>query len=514
MKKTQSQFIDECTSIHGDKYDYSNAIYTGSKELVSITCKIHGEFKQSANAHLAGKGCNICGVIARGKSCRKSKEYYIDKSNEVHNNKYDYSTVPSDITSVTKVPIICKLHGIFNQKFIHHIGLKHGCPSCALLVIGDKSRIKNFNELASKAHNGKYVYSLVNYSIGSDKIAIICPIHGNFTQIASAHLRGRGCPKCGIDLIKKNVLKYSDEEFIKTCNETHNNMYNYKNLKYNGVKSKIKIICKIHGEFERTAEQHLNGYGCKKCDIENLVPHCKYNTENFIIKANIIHKFKYDYSLVDYKNYNQKVQIICNTHGIFWQTPSGHLVGKGCAKCGKTESAESIELKETQFIGRASVIHKNIYTYEDFDYTNARKYSFITCKRHGNFKCSPDNHLRGKGCPKCSRRISKPSIEWLASLNNQNIIPEYTLPENYRRKVDGYDPTTNTVYQFHGTFYHCEPRVYPADKYDKMRKKPCGDVYKISCDRDEQIRGYGYNLVIMWEYDWNILIKCKELTTK
>jgi hypothetical protein len=56
--------------------------------------------------------------------------------------------------------------------------------------------------------------------------------------------------------------------------------------------------------------------------------------EKFIIKANIVHHNKYDYSLVEYKNNKLKVKIICPIHGIFEQRPDSHLQGKSCKKCG------------------------------------------------------------------------------------------------------------------------------------------------------------------------------------
>lgn len=60
----------------------------------------------------------------------------------------------------------------------------------------------------------------------------------------------------------------------------------------------------------------------------------KLTKEEFIIKSQKIHNNKYDYSKVEYKNRNTKVCIICPIHGEFWQTPAGHLSGRGCNKCG------------------------------------------------------------------------------------------------------------------------------------------------------------------------------------
>lgn len=59
----------------------------------------------------------------------------------------------------------------------------------------------------------------------------------------------------------------------------------------------------------------------------------KYNTEIIISKFKNIHGDKFNYSLVDYKNYSTKVKIICDKHGVFEQVPGSHIIGHGCRKC-------------------------------------------------------------------------------------------------------------------------------------------------------------------------------------
>jgi len=61
----------------------------------------------------------------------------------------------------------------------------------------------------------------------------------------------------------------------------------------------------------------------------------------FGIKAIQIHADRYCYDFVKYINDKTKVKILCLTHGLFEQTPSNHLRGQGCPKCGE----ESARLK-------------------------------------------------------------------------------------------------------------------------------------------------------------------------
>lgn len=56
---------------------------------------------------------------------------------------------------------------------------------------------------------------------------------------------------------------------------------------------------------------------------------------DFIARCKVIFESKYDYSLVDYKNTWNKVDLICVVHGKFKQRPQLLLNGNGCQKCGK-----------------------------------------------------------------------------------------------------------------------------------------------------------------------------------
>jgi hypothetical protein len=60
VRKTNEEFIKECTIVHNQYYDYSKTNYTGAKNKVTITCPIHGDFEQKASHHLSGSGCKYC----------------------------------------------------------------------------------------------------------------------------------------------------------------------------------------------------------------------------------------------------------------------------------------------------------------------------------------------------------------------------------------------------------------------------------------------------------------------
>lgn len=57
---TPQEFIDQLTKIHGARYIYTNTVYNGIKNKITIDCKIHGSFQQTAEGHRIGKGCSQC----------------------------------------------------------------------------------------------------------------------------------------------------------------------------------------------------------------------------------------------------------------------------------------------------------------------------------------------------------------------------------------------------------------------------------------------------------------------
>ena len=134
--------------------------------------------------------------------------------------------------------------------------------------------------------------------------------------------------------------KLTFQEFVDKARAVHGDKYEYSLVEYVDAKTKVKIICPIHGEFEQVPNTHLSGAGCQKCGIESIRKKLSDSCNSFILKAKNIHGNKYDYSLVNYTNNRGKVKITCPIHGIFEQTPTKHVDSKcGCQKCGAKETA-------------------------------------------------------------------------------------------------------------------------------------------------------------------------------
>jgi very-short-patch-repair endonuclease len=179
------------------------------------------------------------------------------------------------------------------------------------------------------------------------------------------------------------------EQFIEDARRVHGEKYDYSLVEYHNSKSKVKIICPIHGVFEQKANGHLDGKGCTFCS-----PTRRHSTETFISNAKKVHGDKYDYSLVDYKSNKKDVIIVCPIHGEFTQRPNNHLNGAICPTCSRRKTTE-------QFLRECKEVHGEQYDYSLAEYIRHDMPVKIICPVHGAFEQIPYSHIRGCGCNQC-----------------------------------------------------------------------------------------------------------------
>lgn len=224
----------------------------------------------------------------------------------------------------------------------------------------------------------------------------------------------------------------------------------------------------------------------------------KLTKEEFIQKARIVHKDKYNYSLVDYVNNNTKVKIICPEHGEFEQTPKNHMKGRGCLVCGAYASAAHKKDDKESFVNKAKEVHGNKYNYNFVEYVNSRQHVFILCNTCDfMFSQHPKGHLRGRGCPRCGRVISK----------NEKIIYDFfkkkgfTVHMNYKpiwldkKHLDLYIPDLNLAVEYNGTKFH-HSSLGISGFTDKTYKDPEYHKWKYKTSLDN-----GVNLVHIFEFE-------------
>lgn len=323
MDKTQI-FIDKARKVHGDKYDYSLVNYIHSKQKVKIIHPEFGEFEQTPNSHLMGRGHVKEGLRKIYNKRAMGLEEFIRRAREVHGNKYDYSLVEYKNSGI-KVKIICEKHGVFEISPLHHIYSGVGCKKCSYestrRIHFDSN--EEFIQIAVEIHGDKYDYSLVDYVNNYTPVKIICKKHGEFEQTPFAHIiKMSGCNKCAAE--NRRITK---DQFIERSNKMHGGKYDYSDIIYTKLTDKVKNIkCPHHGYFDQLGHSHsLLGKGCQKCAVidsklENFI-------EEYLIK-NDIYFIRRDRNTIKPKELDfylplHDIAIECN--GVYWHSEKNNV---------------------------------------------------------------------------------------------------------------------------------------------------------------------------------------------
>lgn len=291
--------------------------------------------------------------------------------------------------------------------------------------------------------------------------------------------------------------KLTNDDFIKRSNNIHSDFYDYVD-EYKNARSRIKILCPIHGEFYQKPYSHLQGIGCPKCGFKKSSDFNRKGNDRFIEQANKIHNNYYNYDKVIYNSNKDDIIIRCPKHGDFKQSPQSHLKGHGCIKCSPKKENKPNDI----FIAQSSKIHNNKYRYID-EYKGAHVKIDILCPKHGTFSQTPNSHLKNRGCPDCQfNNSSKLEREWLDTIGvDKKYRNTFIRIDGKLYKFDAYVPDTNTIYEFYGDFWHGNPDRFKEGENNKS-KISFSDLYDKTIKREDFLKQKGYNLITIWEKDF------------
>jgi hypothetical protein len=251
-------------------------------------------------------------------------------------------------------------------------------------------------------------------------------------------------------------------DFILRSNRIHNNKYNYSETIYINNKTKVKIYCNYcNNYFYQIPYHHLKGHGCQVCSKNK-----KLSTEEFINKATLKYGDDYNYSLVEYKNAQTKVKIICKYHGIIEQRPFSHL--KSRPRC----CSKYIKMCNKEFIEKVKLIHGIKYDYSLVSYKNSRTKIKIICNIHNYiFEQTPNNHLSKKhNCPLCgnmSRRLKRIEEISINKFNGNQIVPSFNKDACDIFDIINKEKGINIKHATNGGEYYIQSLGYWLDGYDK-----------------------------------------------
>jgi hypothetical protein len=286
------------------------------------------------------------------------------------------------------------------------------------------------------------------------------------------------------------MSSFVTKQFIEKSQKVHGDKYDYSKVDYIDCRTKVEIICPIHGSFWQEPRSHIWGRNCPSCGMINRKTKTLLTKEQFLQKSEKVHNDFYNYSKSRYSNYKTKVEIICPIHGSFWQTPAHHIYyEQGCPECANIKRSLNISLSTKEFIKQAKKIHGNLYDYSKTNYKHTLQKVEIICRKHGSFWQVPNSHIFSFcGCPKCAITFSKPEEELRQFI--QSLVPsayKTKLGEIIpKQELDVFIPSIKIAFEFQGEYWH---KHIDAEERDERKRQSCQKL--------------GIQLYEIWENDWN-----------
>lgn len=240
---TFDEFVRRSVAVHGDFYDYSRVEYTTVKTKVEIVCPKHGVFLQAPEQHMMGRDCP---------ECAKEKR----KATTLARHGVEYASQSADMQAKSRETRMERFGGMKPP----------GSGRKSMTTDG-------FIRRAREIHGDRYDYSQVEYVGSGVKVRIGCPVHGMFEQAPAKHLQGRGCPHPECISARKEATmekkiaegtsgRVTLEGFIRRARARHGEQYDYSRVEYRNTKTKVEIVCPVHGSFFQSPEKHMAGAGC------------------------------------------------------------------------------------------------------------------------------------------------------------------------------------------------------------------------------------------------------------
>lgn len=317
----------------------------------------------------------------RKKTHKLTQEEFIEKAFAKHGDKFDY-TPSVYINYSTKVQVKCNKCGKIFEITPGNLLSGYGCSHCRKAP--KRISIEEYKKIFAESYPTLELLS--DYGGNKNYITVRCKIHNYVFRTKPNWLKARqGCQKCYDDRRGDSTRK-SLETFIEEAKQIHGDRYDYSKVEYFNNKTRVCIICPIHGEFWQTPLKHLQHRGCPKCAIELNADRKRMPLEEFIDRANEIHKGRYNYSKVKYKNCETAVTIICPKHGEFQQAPYMHLNGCGCPMCQESH----LERDVRNFLIENNFEFKRQYKLENL---NRQSIDFYLPKSNIAIECQGGQHF-------------------------------------------------------------------------------------------------------------------------
>lgn len=463
-------------------------------------------------------------------------EDYVVRAKENFGDRfcYDYSKFVWCNASTHGI-IICTAHDReFMRTMNEHSRGYSGCPDCE----GLKGRIKTLTDELCKANLEAITYSNgQNYAPigpaegGRRRWVVRCSIH-SIDCVSEYDTMRRGCIPCKECANKTKGRKKNGVEkvpyLLTTPGLSHDYIHDHPgNFPIEKVISAQKChwrcsICDYGYEMIASARRTAINAGknpCKNCSKTALTP-----SNNFANDSEAVRLWDYEKN-GDMRpehftpSARRKVWFTCDcsvSHS--YECMIGSFTsGTRCPfRAGKKVDATN------SFIGKISNVSKyysmeNVVGASEIAAGSGQLVKFSCPDCGADWKATPNTYRESVICPDCHPRVvgrSRVCAEWINSVaasTGQKIVHadnegEYRIPGT-RWRADGYCAETNTIYEFHGDFWHGNPKRYNLEDLNTIMGMTYGELFARTQARESAIKNMGYNLIVMWESDYHDLKK-------
>lgn len=283
--KTTEQFRNELYAKYGKRLIIpDDAVYLGNKKDIKVICPKHGVKWMRPNNLLSGSKCRECGYEDVSTKNSDTPQEFLKKAHKTHGDKYEYPNIHEEYGKVEKIHILCKKCGtIFEQKPAMHI-LGNGCSNCN--PFPKKYTSQTLQEAITKKHPDIELISEYNGDNDST-IKVRCKKHNIEWETTPHRLSQQkfACEKCHREHRSSVIREKQEKLFNEFLQINYAPLYDISKVVYLNNKTKIKLICPTHGEFELRPDKMVNRLdGCPFCNESHLERQTRMVLDNLNIK--------------------------------------------------------------------------------------------------------------------------------------------------------------------------------------------------------------------------------------
>ena len=451
---------------------------------------------------------------------KKTTKQFILEASNIHNNRYDYSLVEYKNTQ-TKVKIVCPDHGIFEKRPVQHISAKVGCPKCSKIERITKNIVKYGNLNMTRKLTPKQQQWLDDNGLLEPPKCKMCnnDVKWVYYPPRYATYCSRTCRYNDTDLVKRQqqtlLKRYGDS------NPAHGQQAKEKIKQTNLQKYGVENVFQSSQMQQYARDQHFKKYGVeystqslaiqektKQTNLEKYGVEWNINSEHTkTLKLNTWKKYKGNHPLKDPNIRQQIVHTNQQRYGVDYplclsithdNINNTNLQKYGVKRYSQQHMTHVIPLLED-------------YNWMNEQYTNQNKTTYQIADELGINQTTVLRYIHNHNIDiTFGYQYSQKSIQWLESVMQSDNIHiqhalnggEYQIPGT-RYKADGYCQETNTIYEFHGDYWHGNPEIYDENQINETVGLSMKILYNKTIEKENKIKELGYNLVTIWESHFN-----------